>query len=74
MAEIEKSLPGEVRTEIKVPGEEVTEQVDIEEQVTEKGPVEVIPEEDGGATIDFDPSAVNVPGTESHFHGSLSRG
>jgi len=67
MAEIEKSLPGEVRTEIKVPGEEVTEQVDIEEQVTEKGPVEVIPEEDGGATIDFDPSAVNVPGTESHF-------
>ncbi len=67
MAEIEKSLPGEVRTEIKVPGEEVTEQVDIEEQVTEKGPVEVIPEEDGGATIDFEPSAVNVPGTESHF-------
>jgi protein-tyrosine phosphatase len=67
MAEIDKSLPGEVRTEIKVPGEEVTEQVDIEEQVTEKGPVEVIPEEDGGATIDFEPSAVNVPGTESHF-------
>ncbi|ASE99992.1 hypothetical protein [uncultured virus] len=67
MAEIDKSLPGEVRTEIKVPGEEVTEQVDIEEQVTEKGPVEVIPEEDGGATIDFEPGAINIPGTESHF-------
>jgi hypothetical protein len=67
MAEIDKSLPGEVRTEIKVPGEEVTEQVNIEEQVTEKGPVEVIPEEDGGATIDFEPGAINIPGTESHF-------
>ena len=67
MAEIDKSLPGEVRTEIKVPGEEVTEQVNIEEQVTEKGPVEVIPEEDGGAIIDFEPGAINIPGTESHF-------
>jgi len=67
MAEIDKSLPGEIRTEIKVPGEEVTEQVDIEEQVPEKGPIEVIPEEDGGATIDFEPGAVNIPGTESHF-------
>ena len=67
MAEIDKSLPGEIRTEIKVPGEEVTEQVDIEEQVPEKGPVEVIPEEDGGATIDFEPGAINIPGTESHF-------
>jgi len=67
MAEIDKSLPGEIRTEIKVPGEEVTEKVDIEEQVPEKGPIEVIPEEDGGATIDFEPGAVNIPGTESHF-------
>ena len=67
MAEIDKSLPGEIRTEVKVPGEEVTEQVDIEEQVPEKGPVEVIPEEDGGATIDFEPGAINIPGTEAHF-------
>ena len=67
MAEIDKSLPGEIRTEIKVPAEELTEKVDIEEQVPEKGPIEVIPEEDGGATIDFEPGAVNIPGTESHF-------
>jgi hypothetical protein len=67
MAEIDKSLPSEIRTEIKVPSEEVTEKVDIEEQVPEKGPIEVIPEEDGGATIDFEPGAVNIPGTESHF-------
>ena len=33
----------------------------------EKGPVEVVPEEDGGATIDFEPGAINIPGTENHF-------
>ena len=32
-----------------------------------KNPVEVTPEEDGGATIDFEPGAINIPGTESHF-------
>ena len=67
MAEIDKSLPNEVRTEIKVPGEEVTEKVNIEEQIPEKGPIEVIPEEDGGATIDFEPGSINIPGTEAHF-------
>ena len=36
-----------------------------EEQI--KKPVEVTPEEDGGATIDFEPGAINVPGTEAHF-------
>ena len=63
MAEIDKSLPNELRTEIKIPSEEVVE----EEVVEEKGPVEVTPEEDGGATIDFEPGAINVPGTENHF-------
>ena len=33
----------------------------------EKGPIEVIPEEDGGVTLDFEPGAINVPGTENHF-------
>ncbi len=63
MAEIDKSLPNQVRTEVEVPSEEV-----VEEEVTEeKGPVEVTPEEDGGATIDFEPGAINIPGTENHF-------
>ena len=63
MAEIDKSLPNEVRTEVELPAEEV-----VEEEVTEqKGPVEVTPEEDGGVTLNFEPGAVNVPGTESHF-------
>ena len=68
MADIDKSLPNEVRTEVKIPGEEeISQDVNVEEIVPEKGPVEVVPEEDGGATIDFEPGAVNVPGTENHF-------
>jgi hypothetical protein len=62
MADIDKGLPN-TRTQIKVPGEEV----EVKEEIKEKGPVEIVPEEDGGATIDFEPSAVNVPGTDSHF-------
>jgi hypothetical protein len=64
MAEIDKGLPSNTRTEVKVPGEE---QVDVQEEIVEKGPVEVTPEEDGGATIDFEPGAINIPGTENHF-------
>jgi hypothetical protein len=66
MADIDKGLPN-TRTEIEIPSEEeMQEEVSVEEEV-EKGPVEVIPEEDGGATIDFDPSSVNVSGTQNHF-------
>jgi hypothetical protein len=64
MADIDKSLPNEVRTEVELPAEEeVTEQ----EEIVEQGPVEVIPEEDGGVTLDFEPGAINIPGTENHF-------
>ena len=65
MADIDKSLPNEIRTELEVPG--AGEEVQVQEEVTEKGPVEITPEDDGGATINFDPSAVNVPGSNSHF-------
>ena len=64
MADIDKALPN-TRTKLEVPGQE--QEVDVAEQEQQKGPVEVTPEEDGGATIDFDPSAVNQPGTESHL-------
>jgi hypothetical protein len=63
MAEIDKGLPN-TRTEVSLPGEE---QVDVQEEIVEKGPVEVTPEEDGGVTIDFEPGAINIPGTENHF-------
>ena len=68
MADIDKALPN-VKTEIKVPGDDEVlemEKETIEEQV---GPddVQVTQEEDGGATINFDPEAVNAGGGESHF-------
>jgi len=63
MADIDKGLPN-TRTELEIPGQE--EEVDVAEQ-TEEQPVEVTPEEDGGATINFDPGAVNQLGSESHF-------
>ena len=65
MADIDKGLPN-TRTQVDLPGAEETE-VQISEEQLKKEPVEVIPDEDGGATIDFDPSAVNQPSTESHF-------
>ena len=63
MADIDKGLPN-TRTELNVPGPE--QEVDITEQQQQQ-PVEVIPEEDGGATIDFAPGAVNQAGSQSHF-------
>jgi hypothetical protein len=64
MAEIDKGLPSNTRTEVSIPSEE---QVEVQEEIVEKGPVEVIPEEDGGVTLDFEPGAINIPGTEDHF-------
>ena len=67
MADIEKGLPN-TRTKIDIPSEEeIAEEVAVQEPEEEKGPIEVIPEEDGGATIDFEPGAINIPGTENHF-------
>ena len=68
MSEIDKSLPN-VKQEIELPSEEElveASQANIEEQV---GPedIQVTQEEDGGATISFDPEAVNQPGTNEHF-------
>ena len=65
MAEIDKGLPN-TRTKVELPSEEEMTDVNVQEE-TEKGPVEVIPEEDGGAILDFEPGAINVPGTENHF-------
>ena len=66
MAEIDKGLPN-TRTKLEVPSEEEIAEVSVKEEEIEKGPVEVTPEEDGGATIDFEPGAINIPGTENHF-------
>ena len=66
MADIDKGLPN-TRTKLEVPSEEEIQEVTVQEEQPEKGPIEVVPEEDGGATIDFEPGSINIPGTESHF-------
>ena len=68
MADIDKGLPN-TRTKLEIPSdEEMQEEVSVqEEEESQKGPIEILPEEDGGATIDFDPSAINVSGTQNHF-------
>ena len=65
MAEIDKGLPN-----IKRPEDEVAEVVNLEEPETPKGPVEVIEDEEG-ATIDFDPSAMPAP-EEGDFFANLN--
>jgi len=62
---IDKSLPN-VRTEVAIPPVEAPTDVDVTEE-QKRQPVEVTPEEDGGATINFEPGSINVPGTEGHF-------
>ncbi|MDC1485838.1 hypothetical protein N8086_02825 [Pelagibacteraceae bacterium] len=67
MADMDKALPN-VETELKIPNDEevaLAEQSVAEEQV---GPedIDVTQEEDGGATINFDPAAVNQEGGEGH--------
>jgi len=65
MADIEKGLPN-IKDPLPGGAEEVTD-VNIAE-IQNKGPIEVTSEDDGGATVDFDPSAgLKIPGTESHF-------
>jgi hypothetical protein len=66
MAEIDKGLPN-TRNKLEIPSEEELQDVAVQEPVEEKGPIEVIPEEDGGVTLDYEPGSINVPGTENHF-------
>ena len=69
MADIDKSLPNEVRKEVNIPSEEEL-QVEFEQETgpqDDKGPVDVQENEDGSVDINFDPSAVNVEGGENHF-------
>ena len=68
MADIDKALPN-VETELKIPSEEeiAVEKTQTTEEAVGPDDVQVTTEEDGSATINFDPEAVNQPGTESHF-------
>ena len=50
MAEIDKGLPN-TRNKLEIPSEEEIQEVVVPDQTEEKGPIEVIPEEDGGVTL-----------------------
>ena len=66
MATIDKSLPN-TKTEIEIPGEE--EFVETQEEIVERqegGETEIEMTEDGGATVNFDPSAATPEGGEDH--------
>ena len=65
MADIDKSLPN-VRHEVKIPGAQEMTDVDITEQ-QQRQPVEVTPDQEGGATINFEPSSVNRAQSNTHF-------
>jgi len=65
MADIDKSLPN-VRHEVKIPGAQAPTDVDITE-AQQRQPVEVTPDEEGGATVNFEPGAVNQAQSNTHF-------
>ena len=68
MAAIDKSLPNEVRTNIKLPN---PKEVHQEQQQQVAGdmmkPVDIQNNEDGSVDINFDPGAVNPGDTKDHF-------
>jgi hypothetical protein len=64
MADIDKSLPNN-RPEDDLLKEQI-EEVDVADELG-KGPVEITDEEDGGATVDFDPNAVQGPDENDPF-------
>ena len=68
MAEIDKGLPN-TRNKEEIPSQGELEEIAVQEQAEQdpKGPIEVIPEDDGGVTLDYEPGAINIPGTENHF-------
>jgi len=56
-----------VRHEVKIPGAQAPTDVDITEQLPQRQPVEVTPDEEGGATVNFEPSSVNQASSQTHF-------
>ena len=67
MATIDKSLPNTTTT-LEIPDEEVIieEKKEIEERKNADGNIEITMDEDGGAEVEFDPSAATPEGGEDH--------
>jgi len=64
MAEIDKALPNQVRTEVNIPA---PEEVAVEEETVEKEPVEIQENEDGSVDINYDPNLATMEGSETHY-------
>ena len=66
---IDKTLSELGKTEVKIPGKGKIEEV-VTEKISEQlkdQPVQITPEEDGGATVSFDPSVGMPEGGEDHY-------
>ena len=68
MAAIDKSLPNEVRTNIKLPNPKEVQQEQQQQVAGDMmNPVDIQKNEDGSVDINFDPGAVNPGDTKDHF-------
>ena len=68
MAAIDKSLPNEVRTNIKLPNPKEVQQEQQQQVAGDMmNPVDIQKNEDGSVDINFDPNAVNPGDTKDHF-------
>ena len=69
MAAIDKSLPNEVRTNIKLPNPQEVQQEQQEQTARNmmQPPVDVQKNEDGSVDVSFDPRAVNPGESKEHF-------
>jgi len=68
MAAIDKSLPNEVRTNIKLPNPQEVQQEQQQQVAGDMmNPVDIQKNEDGSVDINFDPNAVNPGDTKDHF-------
>lgn len=65
MATIDKSLPNTM-TEVELPEEETVDATEAVTDTSMDGETKIEMDEEGGATIDFDPSAVALEGGEDH--------
>ena len=69
MADIDKSLPNEVKKTIEIEGPEKEVEIteEIQESIPSQGDTEITPTDDGGVEVNFEPGAFSQPQGEGHF-------
>ena len=63
MADIDKSLPNEVKKTIEIEGPEKEVEIteEIQESIPSQGDTEITPTDDGGVEVNFEPGAFSQP-------------